>query len=632
MTSAVPESKILLPPPSKPVTLSDRLTSLLNRIQPSPETVVLVSALLIGGGSGLAMVLFHILIDLCQSLSYGQILGFISKWGTWTLACIPMLGGAIVGFMRWRYPEVLGQGFTALLSNTRSQKISPLRPAIKMLAAIVSLGTGASLGPEGPSVEIGANVGILLGQAFQVSKERYRLLLGTGAAAGLAAGFNAPITSIFFALEVILGPTFTTPAISLISLSTVVSAVIARIALGVYPAFELPTYQVLSHWEWLLYLGLGFLASYVSMLFIQGIQLAQAGFQGDIPAFSWLKHLPQGFKPVLGGACVGLVALKLPQILGVGYDTLETILRGEVVSLPLLGLLLVAKLGLTAISLGSGLVGGIFAPAMFLGACMGAIYGQILDLLLPTELGGNIAPPPAYAIVGMAAVLAGSVRAPLTAIILLFELTQNYLIILPAMAAVGMSVWLVDQFKSSQSVQSLNLQQMGVNLEQQDESEMLQQTPTAIIVDPNYLSLLDSTSLLEAGRLMVQHKCHTALVLNPAQDLTGIITLADIKRRIVAAANSSTDSQTDTQTDNINQILHQPLKDICTSEVLYAYPDEPVAEVLERMGTRGLYLLPVVERENPRKVMGIVERYRIGLASDLVVTQQALQPYVSQEK
>ncbi|MCL6436138.1 MAG: chloride channel protein [Leptolyngbyaceae cyanobacterium HOT.MB2.61] len=631
MTSAVPESKILLPPPSKPVTLSDRLTSLLNRIQPSPETVVLVSALLIGGGSGLAMVLFHILIDLCQSLSYGQILGFISKWGTWTLACIPMLGGAIVGFMRWRYPEVLGQGFAALLSNTRSQKISPFRPAIKMLAAIVSLGTGASLGPEGPSVEIGANVGILLGQAFQVSKERYRLLLGTGAAAGLAAGFNAPITSIFFALEVILGPTFTTPAISLIFLSTVVSAVIARIALGVYPAFELPTYQVLSHWEWLLYLGLGFLASYVSMLFIQGIQLAQAGFQGDIPAFSWLKHLPQGFKPVLGGACVGLVALKLPQILGVGYDTLETILRGEVVSLPLLGLLLVAKLGLTAISLGSGLVGGIFAPAMFLGACMGAIYGQILDLLLPTEL-GNIAPPPAYAIVGMAAVLAGSVRAPLTAIILLFELTQNYLIILPAMAAVGMSVWLVDQFKSSQSVQSLNLQQMGVNLEQQDESEMLQQTPTAIIVDPNYLSLLDSTSLLEAGRLMVQHKCHTALVLNPAQDLTGIITLADIKRRIVAAANSSTDSQTDTQTDNINQILHQPLKDICTSEVLYAYPDEPVAEVLERMGTRGLYLLPVVERENPRKVMGIVERHRIGLASDLIVTQQALQPYVSQEK
>ncbi len=358
MTTAIPDSKILLPPPSKPVSLSNRLTSLLNRLQPSPEALVLMSALFIGGGSGLAMVLFHVLIDLCQSLSFVQILGHISHWGAWTLACIPILGGAIVGLLRWRYPEVLGEGFTALLSSRRSQNISPLRPVIKMLAAVVSLGTGASLGPEGPSVEIGANVGILLGQTFQVSKERYRLLLGAGTAAGLAAGFNAPIAGVFFALEVVLGPTFTTPAVSLILLSAMVSAVIARMALGVHPAFELPTYEVVSHWEWLLYLGLGVLASVISLLFIQATQLAQAGFQGDIPGFTWLKDLPQEVKPFLGGACVGLVALQLPQVLGVGYGTLETILQGDAVSLPLLGLLLFAKLGLTAISLGSGLVGG----------------------------------------------------------------------------------------------------------------------------------------------------------------------------------------------------------------------------------------------------------------------------------
>ncbi len=193
------------------------------------------------------------------------------------------------------------------------------------------------------------------------------------------------------------------------------------------------------------------------------------------------------------------------------------------------------------------------------------------------------------------------------------------------MAAVGMSVWMVDQFKSTQSVQSLNLQQMGVNLEKQDEFDVLQQIPTAIITDQSYLSLSDSISLLEAGRVMVQQKCHTALVFNQVQELAGIITLADIKRRIVEAV---TQLSTDPESEAINQLLNQELKDICTSEVLYAYPDEPVTDVLERMGARGLYLLPVVERDNPRKVLGVVERHRIGLASDLAITQQALRPFL----
>ena len=193
------------------------------------------------------------------------------------------------------------------------------------------------------------------------------------------------------------------------------------------------------------------------------------------------------------------------------------------------------------------------------------------------------------------------------------------------MVAVGMSVWMVDQIKSSQSVQSLNLQQMGVNLEKQDELNILQQLPTAIVTEPSFLSLPDSTSLLEAGRIMVQRKCHTALVCNDKQELVGIITLADIKRRIVAALMPAA---TDPQPDEMHQILQQPLSNLCTSEVLYAYPDEPVTEALERMGTRGLYLLPVVERDNPRKVVGVVERHRIGLAGDLAITQQVLQPHI----
>ncbi|MCX7594493.1 MAG: chloride channel protein [Fischerella sp.] len=617
---AILTSRVLLPQRFKPPSsLSDRLTSLLNRLQPSPEVLAIASALFIGGGSGLAIVLFKYSIELCRSLTFETLIGQISAWGNWTIVCVPILGGLIVGLLHWRFPDFLGQEFSALLSSTRVQKISPLRPAIKLLAAAVSLGTGASLGPEGPSVELGSNIGILLGQSFQVSKDRCRLLIGAGAAAGLAAGFNAPIAGVFFALEVVLGTAFTTPAASLILLSAVISALIAQTVLGVHPAFDLPTYQVMSHWEWIYYVGLGLLASIVSTAYTQAIKLVQACFRGEVAGFALLAKFPKALQPALGGACIGVMALQLPQILGIGYGVLEAILCGEQFPLPLLGLLLVAKVIATSISLGSGLVGGVFAPAMFLGACLGAIYGNLLTVILPTWL-SEIAPPPAYAMVGMAAVLAGSVKAPLTAILLLFELTQNYLIVLPLMVAVGISVWGVELFKSSQAIQGLNLQQMGINLQPQDELEVLQQVPIAVVMNRSYLTLPVSMSLLQAGKTMLRHKCHTALVLDETEQLIGIVTLADIRRAILQA-----ESELD-RTDKITQTL----RDISTAEVLYAYEDEPVSEALERMGARGLYLLPVVARDRPRKILGVIERHQIELAGNLAMTEAALHPYLSQ--
>jgi H+/Cl- antiporter ClcA/predicted transcriptional regulator len=615
--TTLPNSKVLLPPQSKFTSLSDRLTTLLNRLQPSPEALVLISATLISGGAGLAMVSFHHLIDLCQILAFGKLLGLLSVWGTWTLVCIPTLGGLVVGVMRWHYPHILGQGFSALLSNERVQKISPMRPIIKMLAAAISLGTGASLGPESPSVEIGSNVGILLGQFFQVSKERYRLLLGAGAAASFAAGFNAPIAGVFFAIEVVLGTAFSTPAVSLILLSAVISAIIARLFLGVNPAFDLPTYQVLNNWEWIFYVGLGLLASLISITYIQAINLAQACFRGEVMGLTWLQKLPPAMQPVLGGACVGLVALPLPQILGVGYGTLEYILQGEQFSISFLILLLGVKIIITAISLSSGLVGGVFAPSLFIGACLGAIYGNSLMTILPPNL-SEIAPPPAYAMVGMAAVLAGSVRAPLTAIILLFELTRNYLIILPLMAAVSVTVWVVEQVQSYPSGKRLNLQQMGMNLEKQDEWEVLQQVPVDTIMQRSYVGLPASLSLLHAGWIMIQDKCHTALVFDEADQLIGIITLADIKRIINEIQPQASETLA----------IKPKVRDICTQEILYAYPDESVRDALKRMGARGLFLLPVVARNNPRNVLGVIERSKIGLVGDLVTTKEVLEPYL----
>ena len=619
MTDPDLQSQLLLAPKSPPSSLAEYLTDRLNRLQPSPEALVLIVALIIGGSSGLTVVLFRYLIALVQSWSYEKLLGIISVWGGWTLLLIPTLGGAIVGTMKWLFPQVLGQDFYTLLKSTREQKIAPWRPALKMLAASISLGTGASLGPESPSVEIGANIGIILAQLFQVSKDRYRLLLGAGAAAGLAAGFNAPIAGVFFAIEVVLGTAFTTPAASLILLSAFISAATASSILGVHPALELPTYQVLSYWEWFFYLGLGMLASPIAFSYTQAIKLAQASFRGEI-GFGWLGKLPIWLKPVLGGILLGTVALELPQVLGVDYGTVEQILTGKEFSLTLLLGLLVVKLVVTAISLGSGFVGGVFAPAIFLGACLGSTYGSMLAVLVPPEL--TIAPPPAYAIVGMAAVLGASVNAPLTAIALLFELTQNYSIILPLMAAVGVSVWLTGLIQARQATDGLDLQQMGVNLEPQDGRELLKQTTVAEIISTSYLALPQSLSVLEAGSIILSHKSHTALVIDSQQQLIGIVTLADIKRSVTEPQQRCLRLATQSPAATTAQ-----LKDICTLEVLYTYPEEPISSALERMGARGLYLLPVVERDNPQLLLGVITKEQLYLAEDLISTQKALNRY-----
>lgn len=441
---------------------ASRLSPLFTRLHPSPETLLLILSLVIGGVTGAGVVTFHYLIHFIHSLMLQDFMGAIASKGSWTLACIPTLGGVIIGLMRWRFRD-FGPNMSSLIAATRGlQELSPLKPITKMMAASVSLGTGASLGPEAPSVEIGANFGMLLAQVLQLSPERQRLLLGAGAAAGLSAGFNSPIAGVFFALEVVLGSTFATSSVSVVLLSAVVSALIAQICLGTQPAFSVPIYDVRSPLELPLYMGLGLLASGVSLAYTEAIQLAEGCFQGKVRGFAWLGRLPRPLHPIVGGACVGLVALQLPQILGVGYETVQAMLQDVKFSLPLLLQLLFVKLAMTAISLGSGLVGGIFAPAMFLGASLGSAYGLFLEML--PAMSDRVAGPAAYAMVGMAAVLAGSARAPLTAILLMFELTRDYRIVLPLMAAVGLSVWLVECVSRRSTAHSLNLQQMGVDV------------------------------------------------------------------------------------------------------------------------------------------------------------------------
>ena len=624
MTATTPP-EVLLPQSSAPASSASRLTKALNRLEPSPESVVLLLAVMIGGFTGMGVVTFHFLIKLIHSLMLEDIMGVLSPWGAWTLACIPIFGGAIVGLMRLAWPD-FGPSMSSLIAASQGvRQALTLRPVTRMVAASVSLGTGASLGPEGPSVEIGANFGILLSQVLQVSQERQRLLLGAGAAAGIAAGFNAPIAGVFFALEVVLGTTFATSAVSVVLLAAVVASLIAQIGLGAQPAFTLPAYDVRSPLELPLYVGLGLLASLVSLAYTQLIRLAQSCFRGQVPGFTWLGRIPRAAHPVIGGACVGLAALYLPQILGIGYETIEAMLQDVEFSLQLLVALLLVKLVMTAISLGSGLVGGVFAPAMFLGASLGAAYGKVLAAILPVGI-VNIAAPPAYAMVGMAAVLAGSAKAPLTAILLMFELTRDYRIVLPLMAAVGLSIWLVELLKPTQS-QGQNLQQMGINVEKDQNQEILKQIPVLDAMHPPELMLRGSTTVLEAGLLLTSGKSRIALVVDDADELIGLLTLQDINRAIAlweraAIARTEADRLPDT-------LGNQLIADICTTEILYAYQNEPIADALDRMAARGLHQLPVVDRDNPDRILGVLDKEAVAIASSVATTRKALHRYLS---
>ena len=601
-------------------TLRVRLTRLINRFQLSPETLVLFLAVLIGGGTGMGVVTFHYLIELIHRLMLENLMGAIAPMGAWTLACVPILGGLIVGFMRWRTHD-FGPGLSTLIAASQGKELTQqLRPVTKMLAASVSLASGASLGPEGPSVEVGANFGMLLSQVMHVSQERQRLLLGAGAAAGLAAGFNAPIAGVFFALEVVLGATsFASSAVSVVLLAAVVAALIAQIGLGTQPAFALPVYQVLSPLELPLYLGLGLGASLVSVTYTEAIRLGKACFAGEVKGFEFLGRIPQPIHPIIGGAIVGTVALKLPQILGIGYGTVEAMLQDVKFSLSLLIVLLIVKLLMTAISAGSGFVGGVFAPAMFLGASFGAAYAKILAMLIP-GIAAQMAAPPAYAMVGMAAVLAASVRAPLTSILLLFELTRDYRIVLPLMAAGGLSFWLVERMEPTFNSNS-NLQQIGLSELKDEKVEIL----SSILVEDAMLNspkkLLTTMNVLEAALEMTRDRQSCALVINETEQLVGILSLEDINRALSVWEYPNSISES-------GNISHQSLLEICTTEILYAYWDEPLSEALDRMSVRGLQQLPVVARDNHDRILGLLQKEQIALTCNLAATRQAIHHYL----
>jgi CIC family chloride channel protein len=394
----------------------------------------------VGVVGGLLGVVTDRLIAAVQSLLWGrqgELLEVVRQVPHWLVVAAPAIGGLVIGLIIWLGRQsVSGEGMSSLIEAValHGGRIPPRPVLINALAAIVTVGSGGSLGREGPMIRLGAMIGSWAGGRLRVPAHRIKILIGCGAASGLAATYNIPIGGALFAMEVILG-NFALEIFGPIVASSVIATVIARSLTGNVPLYAAPGYTLVSGWELLLYVGLGFVGALASVVFVVGIRAGRE-------LFRTLRWLPRPFHPVIGMSLVGLIGLYVPHALGRGYGTINLALTGglklpERLGLPegltiafLLGLALV-KLAATALTTGSGGSGGLFTPSLLFGALVGGAYGFWMHSLWP-----EIASPyGAYAAVGMAAIMAGTSHAPISAILILFEFTGNYDLILPLMVA-----------------------------------------------------------------------------------------------------------------------------------------------------------------------------------------------------
>jgi CIC family chloride channel protein len=572
-----------------------KLRLLFERGQINESVILSIVAMLVGTASGAGVWLFKRAIDLVHLAAFDWLGGALRPLGPWTVAIVPALGGLLVGLIIYFYVGVERHHGVAGIMEAVALAGGRLRyrrlPA-KAIVSALGIGAGASLGPEDPSVQIGANLGSMLGQILHISEERVRALVAAGAAAGIAAAFNAPIAGVFFALEIVLGE-IAGSALGMVVVASVVSAVFTQAVSGPEPAFNIPSYAFHAVHELPLYIGLGVLAGPIAALYIRAVYKAQDIFH------TW--RVSRWFKPAAAGLLVGITGIFLPQVFGVGYDTIELTLTNQHIAIGLLLALLAAKLLMTAASIGSGFLGGVFAPSLYLGAMLGAAYGEIAANLFPSLP----IVPPAFAMVGMAAVLAGTVHAPLTAILLLFEMTNDYRIILPLMFAVVISL-LISQRLQRDSIYTLGLARKGIRLEHGRDVEVMQAIRVEEVMQRDVQTFKESDSLDYAAQVFADTHHHGLPVVNEANEVVGILTLQDLERAHQSGKEDLTIGQA------------------CTHNLLEAYPDETIGTVLRRMSASGVGRLPVVERDNPRHLVGLLRRSDIIRAYDLALTRRAV--------
>ena len=557
----------------------------INYFNRSESRLILILAVFIGVLGGFGAVGFRKLIDLFQFIFFGgggeNIVKLAQHLNWWQRVLIPTLGGLLLAPMIKLFSkECKGDGVPEVIESIAIQtvKIKSRTVITRSLASAISLASGGSVGREGPIIQIGAALGSAVGQFLHASQTRMKTLVGCGAAAGMAATFNAPLGGALFAVEVILGD-FGLAQITPIVISSVTATAISRSFLGDYPTFHAPQYQLESYGELFLYAVLGIATAYLAWFFVRIVYKSE-DFFSKIP-------LPEWIKPTIGGFVVGLIAIWLPHVYGTGYDTMNIAL-GIGLTLGLSLTVLVAKLAATAIYVGSGGSGGVFAPSMFIGSLLGSALGTLYNMAFP-EL---TAPSGAYALAGMGAMIAGTMQAPITVILIIFELTNDYKIILPIMTACILSTLLTYKLLGGESIYTVKLIRRGVNIFRGRDLNVLRSLKVRDVMQPVNSLVSSDTTLNELFRLAHENPHVNYIKVDKDNRMSGIIPMQNIIEAL--------------RDDNLRDLL--VAEDIAVTEYPMVEADESLDTVVKRYGDMLTEEIPVVDSIDSNVAIGILSQ------------------------
>lgn len=555
--------------------MPERGTSLFERLK-RPNVQYLFYAILIGILAGYGAVLFKYVLKGMQWLFYQNTNDMLLVGHTipvWMKLVMPAVAGLIVGLVvNYFASEAKGHGVPEVMQAIalRGGRIRKRVAAAKIFASAVTIGSGGSVGREGPMVQIGSSIGSSVGQVFKVPSVHMRTMVGCGAAAGVAATFNAPIAGVLFALEIIIGD-FGVMQFSPVVLSSVTATTISRYYFGDFPHFSIPDYSIVSLWEFCFYPLLGVITGGVGLAFTKVLYKFEDWFD-DLSVPDWLK-------PAMGGLLLGGVFSIFPEVFGVGYGAMNLALNNDM-ELTLLFILIFVKILASSITLGSGGSGGIFAPSLFMGAMTGGAFGMVLHSIFP----GQTALPGAYALVAMGGVVAGTTYAPITAILIIFEMSGTYSIILPLMLTCITATVMNSTIRRA-SIYTTKLLRRGIDIEAGRERHLLSHIMVKEAMSSEIVTIPESMSL---ERIIWTFKTENAPYLHMVDKdfrLTGIISFRDIRAVLYE--------------EELNNLVIA--HDLATRDVVTVRTDDTLQEALDMITDRGVSQLPVLTTgQNPR--------------------------------
>lgn len=464
----------------------------------------------------------------------------------------------------------------------------------KIVASAITIGSGGSAGREGPIVQVGSTLGSTAGRWARLSEEQVGTLVACGAAAGISATFNAPIAGSMFALEIILGR-LSNRYLGMVVISSVSANVVSRALLGENPAFQVPTYPLNSPLELPFYFVVAVLCAVGAILFIRTLYRAESIFDNI--------RIPLPVKTACGMGLTGLMAQIDPEVLGPGLEFIGEAIADNV-TLTISGMLALffLKLLATTFTLGSGNSGGVFAPALFMGAMIGGVVGKVGHELAPHI----VTNPGAFALVGMAALFAGTARAPITAIIIVLEMSNDYRLIVPLLMCVAISTLLADVIQSD-TIYTVKLTLRGIRLQRGQDIDLLQAVEVREVMSANFETIAPDAKLSGVVARFRESHHHGFPIVDAEQHLQGIVTLTDIERA------------------NRNQISPDtPVLEIATTNVVTVFPDDPVHRALQRMNTYHIGRLPVISRDADPKFKGMIGRAAILHAYDVSIARKSV--------